>query len=257
MRDEPSHSEPVYFDEKDRPLRREVGRLGALLGELLTELAPAGVFETVESARLIARRRRKGDARAGKELEELLGALGAEAALEVVRAFSAYFGVVNMAEQAHRMRRRIDYLREERVQPGSLRASAEELVRRGVSAEEVEAALSILTVEPVFTAHPTEAVRRTILKKDQRLAMDLVTRFDASRMDPIALGKLDESIALEIASAWQTEEASPGAPRWQRRSSTSSSSSRTSCTESCPRCTKTSSARSSRPTAESSASSAR
>ncbi len=212
MRDAPHNSEPIYFDAKDRPLRREVGRLGVLLGELLTELAPPGVFQTVEDARLIARRRRKGDAGAGHELEELLGSLDAALALEVVRAFSAYFGVVNMAEQAHRMRRRIDYLREERLQPGSLRASAAELVRRGVSAEEVEAALAVLTVEPVFTAHPTEAVRRTILKKDQRLAMDLVRRFDASRMDPVALSTLDECIALEIASAWQTEEASPGRP---------------------------------------------
>ena len=90
--------EPVHFDPKDRPLRRDVARLGALLGKLLRELAPAGVFETVEAARLASRRRRKGDAAAGDELWSVLGQLSPELALEVVRAFSAYFGVVNMAE---------------------------------------------------------------------------------------------------------------------------------------------------------------
>lgn len=209
--DEP-RGNPVHFDEKDRPLRREVGRLGALLGELLRELAPAGVFETVEAARLAARRRRRGDAAAGPQLEALLGALTPERALEVVRAFSAYFGVVNMAEQVHRLRRRIDYRRAGEAQPGSLRAAARALAARGTTAEEVTAALEELVVEPVFTAHPTEAVRRSLLKKDQRLAQVLVARFAAASLEPAALAALDERAALEIASAWQTEEQLPGRP---------------------------------------------
>jgi len=204
--------EPVYFDPKDRPLRRDVARLGALLGELLRELAPAGVFETVEAARLTARRRRKGDAAAGDELRSILGQLSPVLALEVVRAFSAYFGVVNMAEQVHRLRRRVDYLRSGEAQPGGLRAVAGELVRRGTTAEEVAEALASLVVEPVFTAHPTESVRRTLLKKDQRLARALVERFQEEVLDADALERIDERIALEIASAWQTEEQLPGRP---------------------------------------------
>ena len=53
-------NQSVRFDSKDRPLRRDVGRLGALLGRILRELAPPGVYETVEAARLASRRRRKG-----------------------------------------------------------------------------------------------------------------------------------------------------------------------------------------------------
>jgi len=202
----------IRFTAKDRPLRRDVGRLGALLGELLRELAPAGVYETVERARLAARRRRRGTAGAAEELRRRLEALSPSRAIEVVRAFSAYFGVVNSAEQVHRLRRGIDYLRSETAQPGSLRAAALELARRGTTKGEVVAALSDVVVEPVFTAHPTEAVRRTLLKKEQRLARALVERFHADVLDPIARAKIDERIALEIATAWQTEEQLPGRP---------------------------------------------
>ena len=100
MKDSQTRAEPIHFASKDRPLRRDVGRLGNLLGELLRELAPAGVFDTVEAARLSARRRRKGEAGADAELASVLQALTATRALEVVRAFSAYFGVVNTADVA-------------------------------------------------------------------------------------------------------------------------------------------------------------
>ena len=214
MTSRPSSAQLIRFAAKDKPLRREVGWLGARLGRLLRELAPAGVYETVESARLAARRRRKGAAGAEDELVALLSPLAQapEDALEVVRAFSAYFGLVNMAEQVHRVRRRMDYLREGVPQPGSLRAAALALRARGIPASEVAAALTGLVVEPVFTAHPTEAVRRTLLKKDQRLARALVERFAADTLDPVTLETLDERITLEIASAWQTEEQLSGRP---------------------------------------------
>ena len=199
-------AEPIRFEAKDRPLRRDVGRLGAQLGRVLQELAPPGVFATVEGARHASRRRRRGVPGAEAELSALLGAQQPERALEVVRAFSAYFGVVNMAEQVHRMRRRIDYGRAGVPQPGSLAASVDALVARGVTAEQVVEALGDLVVEPVFTAHPTEAVRRTLLKQEQRLARALVERFGADALDPAALETLDERIALEIAVGWQTEE---------------------------------------------------
>ena len=205
-------SEPVHFASKDHPLRRDVAWLGALLGELLRELAPAGLYETVEAARVAARFRRKGDAEAGAELAASLKELTAERALEVVRAFGAYFGVVNTAEQVHRMRRRIDYQRAHTTQAASLRASLEELHRRGTTLEELQEALALVVVEPVFTAHPTETVRRTMLKKEQRLARHLVDRFLKDSLDPSALATIEDGIALEIASAWQTEEQLPGRP---------------------------------------------
>lgn len=207
----PRDDEPVRFDAKDRPLRDDVGRLGALIGELLRELAPGGVYETVEEARLVARRRRRGDPSAGELLSSVARERSPAFAHEVVRAFSAYFGAVNIAEQVHRMRRRRDYEREEKPQPGSLRAVARELVRRGTTIDQVRAALARIVVEPTFTAHPTEAVRRTLLKKDQRLARLLLER-DAEAENPAGLARVDRRIALELASAWQTEEQPPGPP---------------------------------------------
>ena len=191
----------IRFDPKDRPLRREVGRLGAVLGQLLREVAPDGVYETVEAARLASRRRRKGEESAGAELEGLLHSLPPDRALEVVRAFSAYFGAVNMAEQVHRLRRRGDYLRSGEVQPGSLRAAAAELARRGTTAGEVAAALPSIVVEPVFTAHPTEAVRRTLLKKDQRLARALAERFREEALDPVEIAQLDRGLSHRRCSS--------------------------------------------------------
>ena len=205
---------PVYFDFKDRPLRRDVGWLGSLLGELLREQGPPALFETVERARLAARRRHRAlpesvggdDTDGGPELSTILADLPPSLALEVVRAFSAYFGLANMAERVHRIRRRVDYLRAGETQRGSFRAVLETLADSGVTLAQVRARLQRLCVEPVFTAHPTEAVRRTLLKKDQRIARALVDRFHLNTMTPGEEQSTADRIALEIANGWQTEE---------------------------------------------------
>jgi phosphoenolpyruvate carboxylase len=207
-----SKAESGLAPAPDRRLAQDVGRLGARVGRVLRESAAPEVYAAVEAARLAARRRRAGDPAAGQELERDLQALSPTLAYELVRAFSAYFDVVNTAEQVHRLRRRLDYLRSDAAQPGSLRAVAQALAHRGTTVHEVREALTHLCVEPVFTAHPTEARRRTLLKKDQRLARALVERFDAARLDPGTLATLDERIELEIASAWQTAERFPGRP---------------------------------------------
>jgi len=200
------------FDPKDRPLRRDVGFVGALLGDLLRELQGDALFEAVEGARIAARRRRKGEAGAGDDLARRLTGLAPSEALEVVRAFSAYFGAVNMAEQVHRLRRRIAYRREGTPQPGGLRDALTRLKNEGATAQDITRALRRVRVEPVFTAHPTEAVRRTLLKKDQRLARLLVDRFCTADWTPADEAGNAERIALELASGWQTEEQLPGRP---------------------------------------------
>ncbi len=183
-----------------------MGWLGGLLGDILREQGPPELFPTVEKARLAARRRHRGDARAEGELAAVLRDLDPALALEVVRAFSAYFGLANMAERVHRIRRRVDYLRAGETQRGGFRAVLESLAARGVTLAELRARLARLWVEPVFTAHPTEAVRRTLLKKDQRIARALVDRFHQASMAPGEIAAIGERIALEIASGWQTEE---------------------------------------------------
>ncbi len=187
------------------PLRADVRLLGALLGDVLREQGGAPLFERVEAARLAARARRRGEAGADASLDELLRGLEPDHAGEVARAFSAYFALVNMAERVHRIRRRREYLASESPQPGSLRAVAARLQAAGISLDRVREQLGRLRVEPVLTAHPTEAIRRTILAKEQRVARLLVDRIERSLTAPeekVLVSRLREEVTL----MWQTAE---------------------------------------------------
>ncbi len=202
---------PETPEDWDR-LREDVGFLGALLGEVLREQGGEELFATVESARLAARRRRGGDPLGGEELGRILGGLDARTAAEVVRAFSAYFALVNMGERVHRIRRHRQYLVSGSVQPGSLAAVLAGLKERGVPVERVREALSTLAVEPVFTAHPTEAVRRTILGKEQRIARLLIERLAAGEWTPHEEETFEARLREEVTALWQTAE-HPGTGR--------------------------------------------
>ena len=198
--------EDPVFETKDEPLREDVSWLGRLLGDALTAIEGDELFERVESARKLARRRRRGDAAAAAALEAEMGATSPEDALQVVRAFSTYFGLANTAERVHRIRRRVDRLKTGEPQPGGLRDVLLALKNEGVTADAAERAIANTSVEPVMTAHPTEAARRTLLRKEQRIARVLVERFHAASMTPEELETAEERAALEIATGWQTEE---------------------------------------------------
>ena len=201
---EPSLS--IDFPPTDAPLRDDVRTLGAMLGDLLVELEGQPLYDAVESIRRTARARRAGDPTAADRLSSFIEKHDAARVRTVVRAFSAYFGLVNMAERVHRIRRRRDHERNEEPQPGGLRAIVGDLAVRGFSREVVTGALEAMTIAPVFTAHPSEAIRRTILRKEQRIAYALVDRFDrqcmTAREDRAALGR----IRSEVASSWATSE---------------------------------------------------
>ncbi|MEO1204432.1 MAG: phosphoenolpyruvate carboxylase, partial [Pseudomonadota bacterium] len=95
----------VVFSDKDRALRKDVRRLGAMIGALLKEQGGEELFERVERARRLSIRRRDGDTDADLELVALLKSLSPAAAESVIRAFSTYFQMVNTAEKVHRIRR--------------------------------------------------------------------------------------------------------------------------------------------------------
>jgi phosphoenolpyruvate carboxylase len=205
----------ISFPAKDAALREDVSTMGALVGEVLREQGGEELFQAVEAARRAAIERRqieKGEAGEGEDggaLFSLLGGRPPAEAAELVRAFSAYFQVVNLAETVHRLRRTRDYQREAATggapQPGSLAAAARRLRDAGVSLAEVADLLGRMLVEPVFTAHPSEAVRRTVLEKQQRFARRLVERMDPSRTPAEERAAL-ERIRAEVTAAWQTEE---------------------------------------------------
>jgi len=195
----------IEFPHKDIPLREDVSTLGELVGEVIAEQGGEELFEDVEEARRAAIRRREGKTGAGEELDRAVAGLSPEKAEELVRAFSTYFLVVNLAEKVHRIRRRRDYLRVDVPQSGSLEETCRRLKRAGIDLGEVRDFLRHLLVEPVFTAHPTEATRRTLLEKQQIIARALVDRLDPSLTPPEARAAMAR-IRAEVTSGWQTEE---------------------------------------------------
>jgi phosphoenolpyruvate carboxylase len=200
------HDDSPPVDSKDLPLRGDVKFLGTMLGEMLIEQEGRMFFECVESARLWAQVRRAGDPNAEAELTRVLNGLSPAMAQSVVRAFSAYFGLVNMAERVHRIRRRRDYLRPGSApQPGGFVAVLHSLKTQGVTPDGLQEMLDTMLVEPVFTAHPTEATRRTLLVKQQRIARALVERFHLDML-PLEETAAAARIRNEVTTSWQTEE---------------------------------------------------
>ncbi|HUP25980.1 MAG TPA: phosphoenolpyruvate carboxylase [Thermoanaerobaculia bacterium] len=209
----------IRFPAKDEPLRDDVREVGALVGEMLREQGGEELFAHVESARRLAIRRRESTGeerqRAEQALADVLRELELDTTRELVRAFSAYFKVVNLAEQVHRIRRRRSYLAD--PQSASQRESLADALRRlrsarpDLDAGALQELLDRLRIEPVFTAHPTEATRRVVLEKEQRLARRLVERLDPSLTLPERRTNR-ERILTEITTAWQTQQRPPSRP---------------------------------------------
>ncbi|MBN1239635.1 MAG: phosphoenolpyruvate carboxylase [Gammaproteobacteria bacterium] len=181
-------------------------RLGELVGELVQEQGGEALFDLVEAARRASISHREGNDAAFAELRTLLAALAPSTARDFIRAFSTYFQMVNMAEKVHRIRRRRAYLQDATTpQPFGFRDVLQRLKAAGVGADEIEQALERVCIEPVFTAHPTEVTRRTLLRKQQNIARHLVRMLDPY-MTPQEVDATLGSIRLEMTTGWQTEE---------------------------------------------------
>src|SRR5881394_131752 len=196
----------IFFAEKDRALREDVHRLGTLVGELVREQGGEALFDLVETARKLAIAQREGDRDANSELTALLGALAPSTARDFIRAFSTYFQMVNMAEKVHRIRRRRAYLRDATVpQPFGFIDICQKLKAQGVDADEIERALATIKIQPVFTAHPTEVTRRTLLRKEHSIARYLVDMMDPY-LTPNELEAMLGKVRQEMTTGWQTAE---------------------------------------------------
>ncbi|WP_411886908.1 phosphoenolpyruvate carboxylase [Hydrocarboniphaga effusa] len=198
-------------DAIDAPLREDVRHLGATVGELLVEQVGQALFERVEATRTASIERRE-NARPLAALSSTLAELPVDAAETLIRAFSTYFQMVNIAERVHRIRRRRQYQRgidgaPPKPQPDGLVDALSKLRDAGVSADELLAVLNRLDVEPVFTAHPTEAMRSSLLKKEQEIVRCLVNGFDDART-PIELRADWERLRMAMTAGWQTADTS-------------------------------------------------
>jgi phosphoenolpyruvate carboxylase len=203
--------ETLEFAERDALLRDDVRRLGQMVGEMLAEQVSAELLDQVESVRRAAIERREQD----KPIDELASRLATVPtgdAESLVRAFATYFGVVNIAERVHRIRRRRDYQRNSgEPQPGGLSAVLRDLRASGVTLEELLALLPQLRIEPVFTAHPTEAMRRALLLKEHTIVERLVADIDRQRT-PAERGADTARIRQALTATWQTAETPPQQP---------------------------------------------
>jgi len=193
-------------------LRADIRRLGDLLGETLKRLGGERLFEIEEDVRALCKRLRSEhpDKRAvatERGLKRLLQRLSLDETIGVIRAFSVYFQLVNIAEQHHRIRRKRFYELRTPDQPqrGSLAETLRELRRKFSDADLLQRAIDRLEIVPVMTAHPTEAARRTLLEKHRRIA-ELLADFDDENLAPRRRAELQARLAAEVESVWQTDE---------------------------------------------------
>ena len=200
---------------KEAPLRRDVRSLGMLLGEVLREQAGEELFAQVEELRQGTIRRREaedqGATLAASEhaahAMDLVHKLPVDRALLLTRAFGFYFELINLAETNHRKRRRLalQLTGAAGKQRGSLTGTLCAMHRVGISAEEALEWLRKVLVVPVFTAHPTEIARRSVMFKRRRIG-ELLEELDRIPIRPEDLARLEEEVLAEITSLWQTDE---------------------------------------------------
>jgi len=201
---------------KDNPLRRDVRSLGAILGQTLVEQVGQELFDSVEELRglLIEHReavRRNPEQASSSELmqraQQIVSSMDVSTAYQVTKAFAIYFELTNLAETNHRKRRRragkLDY--ERAALPGSFRGTLLRMKNSGISAEDALAAFEQIKITPVFTAHPTEVARQTVLLKRRRIAQQL-ERLDHLPLTDEAAENSESQIRAEVTSLWQTDE---------------------------------------------------
>src|SRR5690242_6558711 len=206
IRDQQQHLRELIAtdaDLKEAPLRRDVRNLGRILGEVIKEQAGQEVFASVERLPTISSEEREK----GKIAEEpSLRTMDLRHAFLVVRAFAIYFELVNLAETNHRKRRRrAAQVNHSEPQAGTIAGTFRRFKAAGISLDQVMKALRCICAIPVFTAHPTEIARRTVLMKRERLSKLLEALDNAPLTDETA-DQVAEQIAAEITALWQSDE---------------------------------------------------
>jgi len=205
---------------KEHPLRRDVRSLGILLGRVLVEQAGDALFQQVERLRRLLIQARLNTetppptaAHAPKSNPEMSQAraiikeLRVQEAYLVTKAFSIYFELTNLAETNHRKRRRRagKLYSGQPPLPGSFRGTLLRMRASGMTGQQALEALRKVKVQPVFTAHPTEVARRTVLQKRRRIARHLesIDQLPLPEADALAL---ESAILTEITALWETDE---------------------------------------------------
>ncbi|MFD1512724.1 phosphoenolpyruvate carboxylase [Halomarina rubra] len=194
-----------------RGVRQDVRELGALLGDTVADLSTPGAFETVEEVRRAAIAYRRGEADSPANLEAALADLSATRQGEVARAFTTYFELVNLAEERERVR---SLRRDEQTETlaDGVAEAVETLAAEGADAEQVVSVLDDVLIEPTFTAHPTEARRKTV-KSKLRAVADGLEDLDERRLTDDERDRLWRALDAEVTSLWQTPQVRKRTPQ--------------------------------------------
>jgi len=194
----------------ERPLVDDIRWLGRILGDIIREQEGDKAFALVEQIRrLSVAFRRDADTQAGSALKKLLASLSSDQAVSVIRAFTYFSHLANLAEDQHHIRRQQAHDRAGDVHPGSLASSLGKLKTAGVSPKAIRQALEHAHISPVLTAHPTEVQRKSILDAERGIAACLQTRDDIVSRGHDAtsarqLAQLDHLVRARVLQLWQT-----------------------------------------------------
>jgi phosphoenolpyruvate carboxylase len=190
--------------DKDAPLKEDIRLLGRLLGDVLRDQEGEEVYAVVETIRQTAVRfRREADAGAAKELDGMLKILTREQTISVVRAFSYFSHLANIAEDQHHIRRRRAHLLGgSKPQQGSVSYALCKLKDAGVSQQTVAEFFQQALIAPVLTAHPTEVQRKSILDAEHDIARLLAER--GLPLTPKEQAANMHLLRARVATLWQT-----------------------------------------------------
>jgi phosphoenolpyruvate carboxylase len=202
---------------KEAPLRRDVRSLGRLLGEVLKEQVGDEFYAAVEELRVLLIEHRELHAQPAHDLEnerhliaraeKIVSRLNVADAHQMAKAFATYFELTNLAETNHRKRRRraAQTSPELLAQPGSFLGTLRRMRDAGITQPQALEWLAKIEVILVFTAHPTEVARRTVLFKRQRIAAEL-EQLDRLPLTERESEQHEQAILAEITALWQTDE---------------------------------------------------
>jgi phosphoenolpyruvate carboxylase len=188
---------------KNRPLVEDIRLLGRILGDVIREQEGTPAFELIEHIRqLSVSYRLKSDDQAGQSLSALLKNLSDDQTVSVIRAFSYFSHLANIAEDRHHVRRREHHESQGHLQEGSLAMSLERLNKAGINAEQIAQMLAHAYVAPVLTAHPTEVQRKSILDAERAVARLITEREELHSARDLADN--EALLRARVTQLWQT-----------------------------------------------------
>ena len=199
--------------DRDLALREDIRRVGRVLGDTVRQQQGEAVFATVERIRQISIAfRRDGDAAARRELEATLDSLSGERTIEVVRAFSYFSHLANIAEDQHNIRcARALANNEAAPAKGTMHDALARIRAAGVPRGRLQGLFNTILVSPVLTAHPTEVRRKSVLDREMEVAQ-LLAEFDRTQLTPAEAAAADEAMGRAILTLWQTSLLRRGRP---------------------------------------------